>query len=345
MTNSAAAEHLRAARAALAAWDLDAAKVERVSVSENIAFRVEDVHGQPYVLRLHRPWYHTHAELVSEQSWTAALVEAGVDVPVAVKTRDGDGYTRVGVGSERRYAGLLEWVEGETLAGAIGSGRETDGPGCFERLGAIMADLHNQATGWRVPDHFKRHAFDAEGLMGPQPFWGRFWESPHVDQYQRKRLKLLRRRIHGILLDTRKDPDVYSLIHADLHPANVIMNGPRLHVIDFDDAGFGWHAYDFAVALYHYQHAAEFTTIRDALVAGYRRVRPLADETIGRIPLFLLIRSLASIGWTAARPELNRNADRTAWLMTMVEASAADVLNAFDSQRDAGLPGVPGNPA
>ena len=334
MTNSAAAEHLRAARAALTAWDLDAAKVERVSVSENIAFRVQDVHGQPYVLRLHRPRYHTHAELVSEQSWTAALVEAGVDVPVAVKTRDGDGYTRVSVGSERRYAGLLEWVEGETLADAIGSGRETDVPDCFARLGAIMADLHNQAAGWPVPDDFKRHAFDAEGLMGPRPFWGPFWESPHVDQHQRKGLESLRHRIHGILVDFRKESDVYSLIHADLHPANVVIQGPRLHVIDFDDAGFGWHAYDIAVALYQYQHAAEFTAIRDALVAGYRRVRPLRDETIARIPLFLLIRSLASIGWTAARPELSRNADRTAWLMTMVEASAADVLNAFDASFD-----------
>lgn len=330
MTNSAAAEHLRAARAALDAWPLDVAHVERVSVSENIAFRVRDRTGASYVLRLHRPWYHSHAELISEQVWTAALVDAGVDVPVVVKTADGGGYVQVDIGHERRYAGLLEWVEGETLAHRIGTGAETDVAGCFARLGAIMAQLHRQATGWRVPRGFARHAFDAEGLVGERPFWGRFWESPHLDAGERRRLAEMRHRIRAILRRYRADAENYSLIHADLHPANVICNGPRLHVIDFDDAGFGWHAYDFAVALYHYQETDEYAAIRDALIAGYRRVRPVADDTVAMIPLFLLIRSLASIGWTAARPELDRNAGRTAWLVALVDRTADSVLAGFD---------------
>ena len=329
MTTSTRAEHLRAAHEALAAWNLAIAKVERVSVSENIAFRVEDARARPFVLRLHRPWYHKRQELISEQTWTAALIDAGVDVPVAVKTRDGEGYTTVNVGDERRPAGMLEWVEGETLATRIGAGRETDVPGCFARLGSIMATLHNQAAAWDVPADFTRHAFDADGLMGEQPFWGRFWESRHLREDQRRRLETLRPRIHAILRSFGKDPDSYSLIHADLHAANVVVNGPRLHVIDFDDAGFGWHAYDFAVALYHHQSEARFGAIRDALIDGYRQLRPVQDETVALIPLFLLIRSLASIGWTAARPELKGNADRTAWLMALVDATVDNVLAEF----------------
>ena len=106
----------------------------------------------------------------------------------------------------------------------------------------------------------------------------------------------------------------------------MIVNGERLHVIDFDDTGFGWHAYDFAVALYHHQDDADYPAIRDALIEGYRQVRPVADDTVAMIPLFLLIRSLASIGWTAARPELSRNADRTRWLMTLVDRDAEGVV-------------------
>ena len=326
LTTLDTAEHLRAARQALEAWPLTVADVALVSVSENIAFRVTDTHGRSYVLRLHRPWYHDHAELVSEQTWTAALLDAGVDVPVVVKAADGRGYVPVAVGDERRYAGLLEWVDGETLADRIGSGREADVKGSFVRLGAIIAALHEQAEGWTVPEGFTRHAFDADGLMGEQPFWGRFWESPHLDGSQRRRLDSLRHRIHAILSGYRKDRGVFSLIHADLHAANVIVNGERLHVIDFDDAGFGWHAYDFAVALYHHQDDADYPAIRDALIEGYRQVRPVADDTVGMIPLFLLIRSLASIGWTAARPELKRNADRTQWLMRLVDRDAAAVV-------------------
>ena len=133
-------------------------------------------------------------------------------------------------------------------------------------------------------------------------------------------------RARRVPVSVRTEPEVYSLIHADFHPNNVIVNGERLHVIDFDDAGFGWHAYDFAVALYHYQDAPNHPAIRDALLDGYRQVRPLADDTVAMIPLFLLIRSLASIGWTAARPELPLNADRTAWLMGLVDRDAAKVL-------------------
>ena len=326
MTTLDIAEHLRAARQALRAWPLTVADVHRVSISENIAFRVTDTHGRSYVLRLHRPTYHSHAELVSEQIWTAALLDDGVDVPVVVKAADGRGYVPVDVGDEQRYAGLLEWVDGETMAARIGSDHETDVRGSFSRLGGIMAVLHKQASGWTPPPDFTRHAFDADGLMGEQPFWGRFWESPHIEASQRRRLDALRHRIHAMLREYAKDAGVFSLIHADLHAANVIVNGDRLHVIDFDDAGFGWHAYDFAVALYHHQDHADYPAIRDALIAGYRKVRPVAADTVAMIPLFLLIRSLASIGWTAARPELPRNADRTRWLMTLVDRDAEGVV-------------------
>lgn len=327
MTTLDAAEHLRAARNALEAWPLAVADVRRVSVSENIVFRVTDAQGRSYVLRLHRPEYHNHAELVSEQTWTAALLNAGVDVPVVVKAADGRGYVPVDVGDERRYSGLLEWVDGDTLAARINAGQETDVRGSYARLGGTMAALHAQASGWTPPPGFTRHAFDADGLMGEQPFWGRFWESPHLDAGQRRRLDALRHRIRAMLLDYRADADVFSLIHADLHAANVIVDGEGLHVIDFDDAGFGWHAYDFAVALYHHQDDADYAAIRNTLIEGYRRVRPVADETVAMIPLFLLIRSLASIGWTAARPELDRNANRTQWLMKLVDRDAAAVVS------------------
>ncbi len=41
------------------------------------------------------------------------------------------------------------------------------------------------------------------------------------------------------------------MIHADMHLDNVLKDGERLNVIDFDDAGYGWHAFDLAVGIYH----------------------------------------------------------------------------------------------
>ena len=102
--------------------------------------------------------------------------------------------------------------------------------------------IHNHATTWPLPEGFTRHALDADGFVGERPFWGRFWESPRLLPAERRRLTALRERLAPILGRFDKPPSSYSLLHADLHPGNIIVpeNGNGLHVIDFDDAGFGW---------------------------------------------------------------------------------------------------------
>ena len=66
------------AKRALEAWNLDGACLENLAISENVAFRV-DANGQTYVLRIHRPTYHTLKELNSELLWTKALRKEGID--------------------------------------------------------------------------------------------------------------------------------------------------------------------------------------------------------------------------------------------------------------------------
>ncbi len=41
----------------------------------------------------------------------------------------------------------------------------------------------------------------------------------------------------------------WGLIHADLRPSNIMIDGADLTVIDFDDCGFTWFLDDFASAL------------------------------------------------------------------------------------------------
>ena len=316
------------------AWDLAVTSIERVSISENIVFRTRVQDGGEYVLRLHRPGYHTLAALRSEQAWTAALRQAGVDVPVVVKTRRGDGYARVPLADEARYAGLLEWVDGVPMGSfidhALDAGKLPVACERFRALGAIMAAIHNHATTWPLPAGFVRHALDADGFVGERPFWGRFWESPRLSALERARLASLRQHVADILHGIEKSPETYSLLHADLHPDNIIVadNGEDLHVIDFDDAGFGWHAYEFAVALHGYQEHPACADLLAALIRGYRDIRPLADEVVAQVPLFLLVRSLASIGWTAARPEHERDG-RSAALMALVARTADETLAAW----------------
>jgi Ser/Thr protein kinase RdoA (MazF antagonist) len=308
MMEDAAQAYVPAALQALAAFGVEPADLRFVHLSENVTFRATDRRdGSPLVLRLHRPWYHDIAALRSEHLWTRALVQAGIAAPEPLLTPTGESFAQVEIVAtgERRWAGLARWVEGELLGDMVA--RETDAAANarhFSHLGAIMAAMHNQATTWTPPAGFQRHALDADGLMGPEPFWGPFWDHAIFSSAERDTLLDARDMLHAVLTCYGKPAHAFSLIHADLHPCNVLIDGARAAVIDFDDTGFGWHQYDLAVALVTYQDHPNCSMFRDACIAGYRSVRALADADLALLPMFLLIRDMAQMGWFHQRPEL-----------------------------------------
>jgi len=309
-TTDPAQAYTPAALQALAAFGIEPADLHFVRLGENVTFRVTDGRdGSPLVLRLHRPWYHDIAELRSEHLWTRALVDAGIAAPEPLLTQAGDNFAQVEIAAtgEQRWAGLARWREGELLADVVA--RDTDSAANadrFARVGAIMAAMHDQSSGWTPPAGFRRHALDADGLMGTEPFWGPFWDHAIVSSAERDMLLGLRDRLHAALIRYGKPARTFSLIHADLHPYNVLIDGAHAAIIDFDDAGFGWHQYDIAVALVGYQDHADFALFRDGFIAGYRSVRTISDADLALLPMFLLIRDMVQVGWFHQRPELPR---------------------------------------
>jgi len=293
---------------ALPEWKLGAVKLELVSRSENVVFRVDARDGLAYALRVHRPGYHTLAELESETVWTAALNEVGIGAPVAQQTHSGEHYAVVEVPGtdEVRHVGLIPWFEGVALNEKIEAVTcVADRDAQFNKLGSLMAKMHNQATAWQSPPGFERHSLDANGFMGDAPFWGRFWDIPQLTPKQRETLVAVRDLIHDQLSGYGKKSQTYSMIHADLRSTNVLVLGDSVHVIDFDDAGFGWHQYDMAVALSDYVMHEDYEAIKEALIAGYRSHRSISDDDLELLPLFILIRALASLGWLNDRPEVD----------------------------------------
>ena len=173
-----------------------------------------------------------------------------------------------------------------------------------------------------MPADFKRHALDTDGLMGEAPFWGRFWEHPELSPGERSLLSDTRLRVRAALDRLGRNRQTFSVIHADLHAGNVLVDGDRLTVIDFDDSGFGWHHYDAAVALFHFQARDEFATVQRGFVRGYRSKRHIEGDALALIPMFLMIRGMAVIGWISQRPELDTS-EYLKWLREHVCAQCA----------------------
>jgi Ser/Thr protein kinase RdoA (MazF antagonist) len=321
---------MHAAQAALKSFPIDAVDLTPVSLAENVTFKVTGRDGSAYVLRLHRPGYHTLDELMSERAWIRGLTEAGIDVPQPVPTTDGRDYVPVIIpaSGEQRYAGMLRWTEGRLLSHVLAeTSDEQVVEDYFAQLGALTAATHNQASAWRPPPGFTRHALDSDGLMGEAPHWGPFWEHRSLSAAERRLLLDMRDRLHTALAELSRDPASYSLIHADMHPGNVLVDGKRLVVIDFDDAGFGWHQYDIAVVLTYWQGKPNAAEIERAFLRGYRATRPVPGQALAAIPMFRLIRWMASIGWFHQRPELEPSAafeERKTWVLEKCAALQGD---------------------
>src|SRR5262245_42745305 len=121
--------------------------MQLVSLSENATFRVATDSGD-YVLRLHRPGYHTRAELDSERIWIRALLDAGISVPRPLRARDGADFVEVAIDAlgQRRFVGVSGWTGGEMLAKVLRL-RNTpyDLEHFFGQLGGIAASMHAQS--------------------------------------------------------------------------------------------------------------------------------------------------------------------------------------------------------
>jgi Ser/Thr protein kinase RdoA (MazF antagonist) len=314
MATALASEQLHAiAKQALEHWSLQVTSLTLASQSENTVFRVETADQGTFALRLHRPGYHSLPELESEQIWTRALADGGIAIPKVERTKHGRYYVEAGLGTPTttRQAGLIQWLPGEALS-AVLANQPSDSllHDTYFALGALIARCHLATLTWTPPIHFTRHAFNHDGFVGDAPFWGRFWELGLTTQSNRDQLTAIRNAVSAHLRSLPKNRQNFGMIHADLHANNVLRNVDQLYVIDFDDAGFGWHAFDLAVAVYDqldfFHSTPRFDITSKALIAGYDTVRPGCNESFAQLPLFLLVRSLMLLKWIEDRPEVGR---------------------------------------
>ncbi len=320
---------LALATSALEHWELDVERLEPLKVRENAVYAVHLRCGRRVVLRVHRYGYHTDAALESEHLWLQALCASGIEVPRFRATRHGRMFARVSVPglSGPRQVDLLEWIDGLPL-GALSelNVHETQIELIYGTIGALAAAMHNHSSGWSQPPGFVRHAWDAEGLVGEQPLWGRFWELDALSAEQRRLFLTLRSRLLAELPTCGVTSDRFGLIHADLVPENILITGAGPRIIDFDDGGHGWHMFELATSLYFIRRERYYEAAREALLAGYRRHRPLPEEHAKMLPLFLAARGTTYLGWAHTRRGEPTALELTPQLIGLAAAAAAEYL-------------------
>ena len=280
----------------LALWGVEATEIMPLAQRENQIYQIDSRQGR-FALKICREGYQSEAALLSEVTFLNYLAEEGFAAPQHIRAKKGDYLCQTKLG----FAELLHWIEGENFGRA--GGDIIRPPADFEKLGRTLSHFHKLAKKWDPPESFNRPDWGHEGLVGEQPFWGRFWENPLLSTSEQEKLLEFRQYAARVL-----PPDENRIIHADLVPDNVMVTPDGLAFIDFDDFGTGYRIFDLVTVLLKIDHHPGFEESSAAFIKGYQEISTI---DLSALDLFMALRAATYIGWVAARPSLDRNGART----------------------------------
>lgn len=287
-------------RGELPHWGLPAAsKLRLLTISENATFTAENpADGSVTVLRVQRPGYHTTPEILAELAWIEALRADGVvETPRPIPRRDGTLLGAFQSGGQTRHVVAFTFM----------AGREPDAAGdlvpWFRRLGVVNASLHAHSRNWIRPDGFTRKTWDFETTVGASPHWGDWRDGLGLTADGRLLLSRTVDDLEARLAAYGKGPERFGLVHADLRLANLLAEGERLGVIDFDDCGLSWFMYDFAAAVSFLEDAPDLSRWQTAWIEGYRTAAPVTAEDEAMLPVFVMLRRILLTAWIASHSE------------------------------------------
>lgn len=279
------------AREAASHWGRLGTAPKLISDRENAVFDVTLNAGTRAALRLHRQGYQSTDFIRSELLWTEQLARNHrFPCPPPLRTETGDLTATL---SNGRIASMVRWIDAPPIGA---NGAPFDGTfdmhlALYERLGKMVRALH-RATDQIDTADLVRPSWGHDALLGDTPHWGRFWENPALSKPEREHLQTARKLASDHL--TTATPLDTGLIHADLLQENVLQDEAGLHIIDFDDGGYGYRLFDLGTALIQHADHPKLDKLTEALCAGYG-----CDTKL--MPLFIMLRSFASCGWIISR--------------------------------------------
>ena len=305
------------AQSALKAYALEDTRLALLAHLWNTTFRVLTPHGDRYLLRIHHPDQASVEVVCSELLWLSALrQEANLPVPQPVRNKEQHLVTVVTTSdvAQPRLCVLFRWVDGRFFDRGLTSAH-------LFQVGDLMARLHDHTAHWERPAGFSRKRVDSLNPALHRRDDG-FDEAVAaeairtVSEVSTSEMGVVVaeaiRRVWCVVRTLGQAPEVFGLIHGDLHQWNYLFHRGAAGAIDFDDCGYGHWLYDLAVTLTELDgHHPHYPALRQSLLAGYRRRRALSVEHENYLNTFMALRRLQNV--LGIFEERNHPAFRDTW--------------------------------
>lgn len=289
------------ARSALRQYPIRVDTIKFINHGENTTFKVTATNGDRFLLRIHRRDYHTPAAIQEELAWLARLAKMDtLTVPRPLCSKSGKLLVTAEAAGipEFRHCCVFHWIDGTFIDKSLS-------PQHMFELGKIIARLQSSA-----PRSQARKYWHAEGLLGRQAKFGSIDSLSGIAPKDQRTITVARLRIlRKLKAFERRFPQRMGLIHADLHFGNILRLESGLGIIDFDDSGFGFHAYDLAIPLISASYTfakkgrKNLPALREALISGYKALAPWDKHDDEILSDLLLTRRLVMIGWLNSRAD------------------------------------------
>jgi Ser/Thr protein kinase RdoA (MazF antagonist) len=261
------------------------AKISCINFEFNATFSVETESGTKYALRININSTRTVGNMKGEIEWVRHLNRtSGIHTPTPISTLD-DQYIVSGLhadSGQTLYGVMYSWLEGEEIG---------DEPTMeqLHQVGRAMAIVHQGSSEFALSHGNSVPTFN-DFFWGTEDFL--FSEKSLLSDADRTLIQ----QAHDLIMKYTKElyhNSKVHIIHADMHGWNLMWNEGQLSIFDFDDCGYGVEAQDLAVALYYLDTPEQ----DEALLNGYKSVRPLPTYSVNAMKALLLQRRLLLLNY------------------------------------------------
>ena len=258
-------------------WFAESFDATCIRASANFVFQVK-TGEQNYLLRFNHASERDAEFITAELTYIEHLVAGGIRVNKPLRSLAGNLVESVTTPMGVFHSVLFEFLPDEHL--------ELDDfdANATKRWGQALGEMHRASEGFRVDG---RLDWLAQLEMIRQIV-------PRSDAIIWKETDAVEKKLRALpMSDTN-----YGLIHYDFEPDNLVWSGSEIGIFDLDDCMYAWFAMDISNAISSElfdDQVENFDFMNPKLqwfLEGYRSVRPMDDEEISQMPLFLRLDNL-----------------------------------------------------